>query len=500
VKDLKDLRLLIESRYPLIVLETWEEPRAMDLLRRIGMADALPVSGWTITEGLKRLELADTSPWPDTSSPEQVLQHIRRTREPGIYVLCDFHPFLSDEPKVIRLLKEIALHHDSVPHTVVLISHELAVPVEIRRFCASFSLSLPDDNQLRAIIQEEARRWQQQSGQRVTARGDVVRRMVANLRGLTKADARRLARGAIVDDSAICETDLPEINRARFELLDMESVLSFEYDTARFSDVGGLHGLKAWLARRRDAFVAGGDNRDSPRGILLLGVQGGGKSLAAKAVAGLWHLPLLRLDMGAVYNKFFGESERNIRDALTLAETMAPCVLWIDEIEKGIASGDNDGGTSRRVLGTLLTWMAERKAPVFLVATANKIDDLPPELIRKGRMDEIFFVDLPCTDVRQEIFQIHLRLRDQDASRFDTALLADASDGFTGAEIEQAIVSALYNARARNLTLSTALVLEEIGSTVPLSVTMAEHIAALRHWCQGRAVPADGRSQTGALN
>ena len=497
MKEVKDLRLLIDSRYPVIVIETWEERRALDLLTRIGMAESRPVFSWTVTEGLNRVEFSDAPAFTDTSEPEQVLQHIRKAKQPGIYALCDFHPFLRDDPRVIRLIKEIALDHDKVDHTLVLISHELAVPAEIRRFCASFSLALPDDSQLRAIVQDEARRWQQHSGQRVSARGDVIPRLISNLRGLTRDDARRLARGAIADDNALCEADLPEINRARFDLLDMESVLSFEYDTARFSDVGGLQGLKAWLAKRRDAFVAAASQRDNPRGILLVGVQGGGKSLAAKAVAGLWHLPLLRLDMGAVYNKFFGESERNVREALALAETMAPCVLWIDEIEKGIASGDNDGGTSRRVLGTLLTWMAERKSPVFLVATANQIDQLPPELIRKGRMDEIFFVDLPSAEIREEIFRIHLRLRDQDPQQFDLAMLADASDGFTGAEIEQAVVSALYNARARSLALSSGLLLEEIGCTVPLSITMAEHIAALRHWCHGRAVPADGVPMAG---
>ncbi|MFN3712540.1 MAG: AAA family ATPase [Alcanivoracaceae bacterium] len=500
MKEVKDLQLLIESRYPVIVIETWEEKRALELLQRIGMTTSRPVFHWTVTSGLTRSEFVDAPAFSDSGEPEQVLQQILKTRQPGIYALCDFHPFLRDDPRVIRLLKDIALNHDAVSHTLVLISHELAVPAEIRRCCASFSLALPDDSQLRAIVQEEARRWQQQSGQRVHAKADVIPRLISNLRGLTRDDARRLARGAIIDDNALCEADLPEINRARFDLLDMESVLSFEYDTARFSDVGGLQGLKAWLSRRRDAFVSGAAQRDAPKGILLVGVQGGGKSLAAKAVAGLWHLPLLRLDMGAVYNKFFGESERNLREALALAETMAPCVLWIDEIEKGIASGDNDGGTSRRVLGSLLTWMAERKSPVFLVATANEIDRLPPELIRKGRMDEIFFVDLPSADVREDIFGIHLRLRDQEPQRFDLTMLADASEGFTGAEIEQAIVSALYNARARALALSSALLLEEIGSTVPLSITMAERIAALRHWCHGRAVPADGLPFAGEVS
>ncbi len=226
-----------------------------------------------------------------------------------------------------------------------------------------------------------------------------------NLRGLSVEDARKLARGAIIHDGAITEEDLPEVNKAKFALMEMDGVLSYEYDTDSFANVGGLQGLKDWLGKREGAFhdspVQG---IDSPRGVMLVGVQGGGKSLAAKSVAGLWGLPLLRLDMGAIYNKFFGESERNVREALAMAETMSPCVLWIDEIEKGIAVGDNDGGTSRRVLGTLLTWMAENRSKVFMVATANDIERLPPELIRKGRLDEIFFVDLPSCEVREDIF------------------------------------------------------------------------------------------------
>ena len=224
---------------------------------------------------------------------------------------------------------------------------------------------------------------------------------------------------------------------------------------------------------------------------MLVGVQGGGKSLAAKSVAGLWGLPLLRLDMGAIYNKFFGESERNVREALAMAETMSPCVLWIDEIEKGISVGDNDGGTSRRVLGTLLTWMAENTSKVFMVATANDIERLPPELIRKGRIDELFFVDLPDEAVRADIFGIHLAKRGLDAGQFDLQQLAQASEGFSGAEIEQAVVSAVYANAAGDGRLSSVHILNAISRTAPLSVVMAEKLQALRLWAQDRAVRAD---------
>lgn len=489
IRELQDLRLLLASRYPIIVIETWEEQRALTSLRRLALEQALPMYSWTVTEGLRREELVDAAAQKHNSEPHAVLAHIRSSRQPGLYALLDFHPFLQDDPKVVRLMKEIAHQHESCEQTLVLVSHAASLPPELKRMSITCQLALPDETQLLEIVQEEARRWAKETGQRVRTDRASLDRMVSNLRGATHSDARRLARGAIADDGAITETDLPDVNRAKFGLLDMGGVLSFEYDTARFSDVGGLQNLREWLTKREQAFRGGG-GIDTPRGVLLLGVQGGGKSLAAKAVAGMWHLPLLRLDMGAVYNKFFGESERNVREALKLAETMAPCVLWIDEIEKGIASGDNDGGTSRRVLGTLLTWMAERQAPVFMVATANDIAALPPELIRKGRFDEIFFVDLPSPTVREEIFRIHLHRRGLDPDGFELGEVSRLTDGFTGAEIEQVVVAATYSAGAVNESVQTRHLLEELSNTVPLSVTMAEQISALREWCRHRAVPA----------
>lgn len=490
MKELDDLRVLVESRFPVIVLETWEESRALAVLRRLAMEEGRAMFRWNLVDGLMRDDLQGTPAFTSTAAPEAVLEHIRKSDQPGIFALCDFHPFLEDNPRVVRLIKDIGQNHESNGHTLVLVSHAVDIPREISRMSTRFQLSLPDERQLLSLVQDEARDWQRRSGKRVRSDRKTLSRLVANLRGLTREDARRLARGVIVDDGAISESDMPSVNKAKFELLDMQGVLSFEYDTSRFSDVGGLANLKDWLGNRRDAFIDP-DGVDAPRGILLVGVQGGGKSLAAKAVAGMWQLPLLRLDMGAVYNKFFGESERNVREALQLAEEMSPCVLWVDEIEKGIAAGDNDGGTSRRVLGSLLTWMAERKAPVFLVATANDISRLPPELIRKGRMDELFFVDLPSPAVREDIFRIHLRLRGHAPDAFDITALAEDAAGFTGAEIEQAVVAGMYAARAREEALADAHLLSEIQATVPLSVTMAEKIAELRQWCHSRAVPAD---------
>jgi SpoVK/Ycf46/Vps4 family AAA+-type ATPase len=315
---------------------------------------------------------------------------------------------------------------------------------------------------------------------------------VRNLAGLTATDARRLARKA-VEDGVISESDIPEVLKAKYELLGGDSLLSFEYDTAKFSDVGGMQRLRHWLEMRKNFFLGDDIALDPPRGMLLLGVQGCGKSLAAKAAAGIFGAPLLRLDFGVLYNKYYGETERNLRKALETAEIMAPCVLWMDEIEKGVAvsAADDDGGVSRRILGALLTWMAEKRKPVFLVATANDIMRLPPELIRKGRFDEIFFVDLPSPPNREEILRIHLVKRRLNPSQFDTPALAAATEGFSGSEIEQAIVSATYTARAEGRDVAQEDLITEIKQTRPLSVVMAENVTALREWASSRTVSCD---------
>jgi SpoVK/Ycf46/Vps4 family AAA+-type ATPase len=316
--------------------------------------------------------------------------------------------------------------------------------------------------------------------------------LVRNLVGLTATDARRLAFKAVNDDGAILESDIPEVMRAKYELLGKDSPLTFEYETAHFADVGGMRRLRQWLELRRSFFRDNPpENLDPPKGIMLLGVQGCGKSLAAKAAAGIFGIPLLRMDFAALYSKYYGETERNLRKALETAELMAPCVLWVDEIEKGIAVSNDDDNLSRRVLGSLLTWMAERNQPVFVVATANVISELPPEMVRKGRFDEVFFIDLPMPENRREIFEIHLRKRYLNPANFDLARLAEASEGFSGAEIEQAVVSAMYLAHAQRRTVSTDDLLQEMAQTRPLSVLMAEQVALLRAWAEGRTVPCD---------
>ena len=490
--DLHDLELLLASPVPIIVVETHEEDRVVELVRLAVARASKPFYHWTVTDGLRRMDRG-LAPPSDIREPTDLLLEIKSAREPAIYLLSDFHPYLED-PVHVRLLRDIAQRRLLLGHTVVLVSHALAIPPELERACARFELSLPERAQLKSIVLEEARAWSRRNrGRNVQTRKELLERLVDNLSGLPARDAKRLARGAIEDDGAITEEDLPKIMRTKFELLGQDGVLSYEFDTARFGEIAGLERLKEWLALREPVFAGtlSKPGLDPPKGVLLLGVQGCGKSLAAKAVAGSWGLPLLRLDFGTLYNKYHGETERNLREALDQAQTMAPCVLWIDEIEKGLAVDSSDSGTSRRVLGTLLTWMAENRARIFLVATANDIDSLPPELMRKGRMDEIFFVDLPGAEVRERIFEIHLAARELDAAGLDLPALAAASEGYSGAEIEQAVVSALYASHARGVRLDTQSVLEAIRDTRPLSVVMAERVQALRAWAADRTVPAN---------
>lgn len=490
--DIHDLGLVLDSKVKLVLIESWDERRVLETLTSLAVRRGLGLFTWSITTGLQRGGLVGEA-FADGGSnePEAALRLIKADPQANLYVLCDLHPFLVDNPKLVRLLKEIAMADGSQAPTVVLVSHACKLPAEVQRYAARFSLALPGEDELLGIVRDEAARWSGHNrNRRVRTDNRTLQQVVKNLRGMSHAEARMLARNLICDDGAITQEDLPELNKAKFELLDLDGVLSYEYDTARFADVGGLNNLKRWLGERQRIFFDGA-GVDIPKGVLLVGVQGSGKSLAAKAVAGLWGLPLLRLDFACLYNKFFGETERNLREALRLAEQMAPCVLWVDEIEKGLASGEQDGGVSQRVLGTLLTWMSERKSSVFMVATANVIGRLPPELVRKGRFDEIFFVDLPDVQVRAEIFRIHLQRRELEATAFDLAQLAEASAGFSGAEIEQVVVSALYAAQAQQQSVDHDLLLHGIQATSPLSVIMAEPLAELRDWARGRTVSAN---------
>lgn len=487
--EVRDLVSLLKSRTPIVVIETREEQRATHLLARVSEKLELPLYAWNIAEGMSRVGFGEQN--TGNRAPDEVLRHIWNLKLAGLYLLLDFHPYLGD-PLHVRLIKQVCMHAERYQQTLLFISHAITLPPELEHFAARFELQLPDEKALSQIIKQVASQWVQEHQQQFRADPEALRMLVKNLQGLPATEAARLARGAIYNDGAITLEDVPAVAEAKYHLLNQDSVLSYEYDLAHLSDVGGLETFKSWLHRRSTLFK-GGDlapTLEPPKGILLLGVQGGGKSLAAKAVAGTWGVPLLRLDFGTLYDKYFGETERKTREALKMAETMAPCVLWMDEIEKGVSTSESEQGTSRRLLGTLLTWMAEKKAPVFIVATANDIQALPPELMRKGRMDEVFFVDLPDRKIRKTIFEIHLQKRDLDPNAFDLDALADASEGFSGSEIEQAVVSSLYSVMHAPHRLSTPLLMQELASTRPLSILMAEKINHLRHWAQDRTVPA----------
>jgi ATPase family protein associated with various cellular activities (AAA) len=494
MSDRRDLELVLESGTPLIVIETTDETRVLELLREIALARSAssyrPLFRWSITDGLQRLDL-DLEAQRHNADPEEALRHIRATGKPGVFALLDFHPFFK-EPVHIRLLKDIALAADNAKITLLLIGHRLEIPQELMGFTARFSLRLPDVGDRRAIIERCADEYLNETGRRVKVDPAALELLIRNLSGLTMADTERLGRNAIRDDGAVTASDLPAVMKAKYELLNRGGVLSFEYDTTRLSELAGFRTLKQWLAQRTWAFRPNPPaGLEPPKGILLLGVQGCGKSLAAKATAGAFGVPLLRLDFGSLYNKFHGETERNLRESLQTAEVLSPCVLWLDEIEKGLATGNDDSGTARRILGGLLTWMAERRAQVFMVATANEVSELPPELVRKGRFDEIFFVDLPPPPSRAEILTIHLRKRGLAPGRMNLAELVALTDGFSGAEIEQGIVSSLYAAHALDQAPEQAHVAAELRKTRPLSVVMAERVAALRAWASGRTVPAE---------
>lgn len=483
--DAHELEVLIRSRVPIVVIESHDENRALSLIRSLETRLGRPLFAWSVTEGLRRLDL-QLGAQKVFAEPEAALKHIKALPNAGVFVLRDLHPYLNDAV-IVRLLKDIALGYETTPHTLVLLSHALEVPAELRKLVARLRLSMPDRNELTSIVEHVVADWQRRRDAFVDEHAREL--LISNLAGLSARDAQRLATAAICDDDALTSADLPRTARAKYQLLAEGGALHFEFDPARFRDLAGFRALKHWLQLRHDAFTQEPDSKDRPKGVLLLGVQGCGKSLAAKAAAGTFGVPLLRLDIGAIYDKYYGETEKNLRESLAVAEAMSPCVLWIDELEKGIAAGRSEDGLSRRVLGTLLTWMAEQRSGVFLVATANDIHALPPEIVRKGRFDEIFFVDLPDHDVRRDIFRIHCMARAIPVESIDLDALAAASEGFSGAEIEQAVIAACYS--VENERPGTETMLAELKATRPLSVVMAEKIAALRDWARDRTVPAD---------
>lgn len=495
MSDQEELKRLIVCRHSCIVINTVEEEYALVLLREIAIDRSRNLWEWTSTQGLREGLLAGSPVVPDSQHPAGALYHIAyKQHDAGIYVLIDIGGFLKDD-KTLRILREAIEHVGNRGGLVVLID-SCELPHVIRAVSTEFRISFPDEEELSDIVHQTVQKLNEEQRLVIDLTRAELQLIVKNLRGLSRRQARQIIVEAVLNDHRFDAKDINTILIAKRRMIGSEGLLDFVDSPVNIDEIGGLSRLKAWLADRQGSFrdEAAAFGLPPPRGLLMLGVQGAGKSLAAKAVATAWRQPLLRMDVGALYDRYIGESERRLREALQQAERMSPIILWIDEIEKGFASAasqSSDGGLSKRMFGALLTWMQEHTAPVFIIATANDIEALPPELLRKGRFDEIFFVDLPNLEARATICAIHLRKRKRDPKNFDIGQIAEASDGFSGAEIEQAIIAALHDAFAAGKELCTPHIIEALRRSPPLSVTMKEKVAELRCWASARCVPAD---------
>jgi AAA+ superfamily predicted ATPase len=485
--------LAVRARVPLIALITPEEQRAEARIIRPVAEEWREgrIYSWSITHGYSAP--GEEEPGRDMTAPDPLaaLEVVARHPEPALFVLKDFHRHLDSTP-VVRRLRELAMDLPPTGKHVVLLSPLLRPPEELEKEIHFIDLPPPDLEELGDLLDGIAAGLGEES-HRIALTPDGRERLLRAALGLTAAEAESVFARALVEDGRLTDDDLGLVLEEKKQAVRRSGILEFYEAEEGLEQVGGLEVLKAWLMKRYQAFTedARAYGLPEPRGALLLGVQGCGKSLVAKAVSQAWRMPLLRLDVGRVFGKYIGESEAGIRNAIRTAEAVAPAILWIDEIEKGFAGATADGhdtGVSARVLGTFLTWLQEKKKPVFVLATANSIRNLPPELLRKGRFDELFFVDLPGRAEREAILGVHLRKRRRDPACFDLQTLAEAAEGYTGAEIEQAINEALHDAyadgRREPTTADIRAALQEI---VPLAVTMRESIQAMRRWAENRA-------------
>lgn len=492
----EELELLVRARYPLLYVTSWEEERVLNVIEQIADRLGKRVFQWSINRGLLRTRAAIDSRAegkPGSKDPLVLLREIRDITDPALIVLSDFHPYLKDSA-VVRGLRELAMALRQTYSTVLLLSPSLELPKELEKDVCVLDYPLPTKDDLHVLL-EAIRMEVSDSGgaYQVTRAPEEIESLLNAALGLTLTEAENVFAKALVLHGRLGVPEVPFIYGEKKQIILKSGLLEYVEVESDLKDVGGVAQLKSWLLKRRLAFSerANAFGLPAPRGALILGVQGCGKSLCAKAVAHQWEMPLLRLDMGRVFSSFVGESELNIRRAIRLAESMSPVVLWVDEIDKGLAGMKGgvtaDSGTSQRVFGTIITWLQEKTSPVFVIATANQIELLPPEMLRKGRFDEIFFVDLPQTEERREIFAIHLRKRRRDPARFDLDALARASEGLSGAEIEGAVVASLYDAFERQQDIGTETILHSLAESVPLSVTMREDIQRLRSWARGRS-------------
>jgi len=553
------LKVLINSSTPIVVMETSEEMRAVNMVRSACAELNMATFEWSIADGLlrsgshaapepprmamharvdqaivwsqagrgptrtqtvlspgggeaDRLARAVMSSMGADAAPAAAGNTIYNTREPvqalanmesmtieAVFILKDFHRHM-DDPIVVRRLRDVGQRFAANRRTVVITAPEITVPLELAKLVEYFDLPLPDLDRLHEIIRETFTRLSKTYTLKLQLDAAGVDAMSANLRGLTEEEAERAISQALVTRYALCPETVTDVIEAKKQLLRHSGMLEFVEALDNMASVGGLENLKHWLGQRRGAWedAAREFGLEPPRGMIILGVQGCGKSLCARAVAGEWKLPLVKFDTSAVYDKYIGETEKRIRKVFQVAEGLAPCVLWIDELEKVFAgsgpdSASADAGVSSRLLASFLSWMQDRKAPVFVAATCNNVTVLPPELIRKGRFDELFFVDLPNQAERKQISSIQLTKRKRNPAEFDLDKVAVAAKGYSGAEIDAAVQGALYAAYSEKMPVTTQSLIDALAQTVPLSTTRAEEIEALREWARTRAVPASAR-------
>jgi SpoVK/Ycf46/Vps4 family AAA+-type ATPase len=492
-----ELETLVRARYPILYLITSEEMRVQNLVVEVARKRQKKVFEWSCTTGIVAAGSSIQSQKnrnTATRDPLAALDHVIDQVEPALFIFKDFHPFLTrNNFAIIRRLKEIALHLKNSYKTIVLVSPLMEIPTELEKEITVLNYPLPSKEDLSELLERIIADLKQFKQMEIDLNESSRDRLLQSALGLTLSEAENVFAKIIVKGERLSGENVREVFAEKQQIIRKNGLLEYCSASENFAQVGGLAVLKDWLNKRAMAFSSEAQafGLPAPRGILMLGIQGCGKSLCAKAVSNQWQLPLLRFDMGRMFGSLVGSSEENVRRAIAVAESVAPAILWVDEIDKAFAgtqaSGMTDGGTTARVFGTFLTWLSEKVGPVFVVATANDISQLPPELLRKGRLDEIFFVDLPSPDERREVFQIHIAKRGRDAAQFDLDKLVNESAEFSGAEIEEAINSALYDAFYARQELGSEHILAALKQTVPLARTMDQQINGLRAWAEGRA-------------
>lgn len=503
---------LLKARHPLLLVETHEDDRAADEIAAVATDPELrtrrAVYEWSATHGLAKRG-ADGK--DATRAPAAALQQVLALDEPAVLVFRDLHHALGGggrpaDPNVVRLLRDIAsrFRTNTNPACLIMVSPVSTLPPDLEKVVTIVDFALPDGDEIRSLLDGMVEMNRESGRIKVVATEDDFERLTKAAVGLTLAEAENAFARAMVNDGELSGDDVDVILEEKRQTIRKSGVLEFVRSEGTLDVVGGLENLKRWLKKRDGAWLdaAKAWGLPDPKGVLITGVPGCGKSLTAKCVAGAWGLPLLRLDVGRVFAGLVGSSEQNMRSAIRTAEAIAPCVLWVDEIEKGFAGttgASGDSGTGQRVFGTFLTWLQDKTRPVFVIATANNIDHLPPEFLRKGRFDEIFFVDLPTSVEREQIWALHLSkhyagtLASKKGVAIDDDLVAKLSadsDGYSGAEIEQAVISALFDAYADRRPLEAEDLRRAVSNMVPLAVTQAEAITRIREWANVRAVAA----------